>query len=235
MKLGKKEEKDSSAKKPDLKKIGKTAAHTAAGAALAGSVFLGSLFSSPSEVMADKDAPASAPPAIVQVEEMPPEPEFAAEPSTPADVTEKKRTLSERIKDALLRLPVAVRAIFVMPMWAVGYAIIWLVSALVTAAGMPILGPIIRFIIGAAAVIGLVILGEKLLFPDVPIKQLLSKRNLIPLCITAGAIALSGTFGSMLWKDKPYITALIDVGFAAAYLLSFALMARQNKKAGGKV
>ncbi|MBQ4341706.1 MAG: hypothetical protein II756_04265 [Clostridia bacterium] len=216
-------------KKPDIKKIGKAAAHTAAGAALAGSVFLGSLFSSPAEVMeGSKDAPTAAT-AIVQTEELPPEPEFFAAPEAEPEA-EKRRSLKERIKAALLRLPAAVRAAVLLPMWAVGFAVLWIVGAISGLASMPLIGPIVKFILGIAIVAAAVVIGEKLLFPDVPIKKLLSKRNLVPLVICAAGVSLAGTFGGMLWKDKPYITPIVDMGFAAVYLLSFWMMRLEERR-----
>lgn len=207
----KKNEKDNAReKKLDLKKAGKAAAHTAAGAALAGSLFLGSLFSAPSDLVKPEEI--APPPAIVQVEETP----SAEEELTvfSEDVFEK-RTWKDKLREALQKLPLAVRILLLTPMWAVGYGIIWGVSLLAGLISLPIIGPIIKFIIGLAVVFGLLLLGLKALFPKTPLKKLLTKRNLATLLACSGLIALAGALGGVFWSGKPHITALIDICAAA--------------------
>lgn len=207
-------------KKPDLKKLGKKAAHTAAGAGLAISLFFGSLFASPAEIVKPEDA--APPPAVVQMAEPQKEPEL----SLFEESFEEKRSLRDRMREWLTGLPLAVRIVFILPLWGIGFGIIWLISFLVGLMGIPVLGPIIKFLIGAAIVLGLILLAEKLLFPEIPLKKLLSKHNLRALILVACIIGAAGALGGFFWKDKLYITAIIDIAAAAAYVVFLLIFTR---------
>lgn len=219
------EKKKEGGARPDIKKIGKRAAQTAGGALLAVSLFFGGLFASPREITDPASAPQNA---IVQSEAIPSAQEAVI---TVADTaSERKRSLRERIAERIASLPLAVRVLFVLPAWAIGFAIIWLFSALGSLMGVPILGAFIKWLIGAAVVLGLILLAQKLIFPNISLKELLSKKNLVPLAVCAGVIAFAGAFGSLLWKGRPYITAIVDISAVAIYTLLLAILNGKKKK-----
>lgn len=206
----------SAAKKPDLKKAGKRAAQIGGGAALAVSLFFGGLFASPKDIV-DPDSPESA--AIVQTVEAVPSQAASFGAPEADEQSEEKRSLGERIKAWLTSLPLAVRLLFVLPAWAVGFGLIQAFSLLGSLTGIPIVGALIKWFVGAAVLLGLILLAQRLLFPNVPIKELLKKRNLIPLGACAAAIALAGALGGLLWRGRPYLTAIIDISVIAAYTI----------------
>ena len=222
-------EKDKQRNRPDIRRALKKTGHAAAGAGLAVSLFFGSLFSSPAEIIKPEDA--SPPPAIVQEAAPYEEPApFALDTEAP----EEKRSLRDRLRAWLLRLPLGVRLALLLPMWAVGYAIIWAFSALAQLISVPVVGDVLKILIGALVVFGIIVLAEKLMFPDVPIKKLVSGRNMIPLAVTCGVIALAGALGGYLWKDKLWITAVIDIGAAALYTAFFLLFVKRPKRQGSR-
>lgn len=211
-------------KRFDLKRAGKKTAQAAAGAGLAVSLFFGSTFSSPADIMEPDAAPQTA---IVEV----------AEGSAPGDdlVIEApaetgKRGFRQRMRAWLKSLPAAVRALLIVPMWAVGFGIIWLVSLLAGLVNVPILGGVIKFIIGAVVAGALVLAAQKLLFPDIPLKRLLSRGNLTALAVTAAVIGLMGAFGGLLREDLPWLTAAVDCGAVALYVLFFLLFVKAQPK-----
>ena len=216
-------------KKFSLKKAGKNAGRAAAGAGIAASLLLGSLFGSPQEMVdSEKAASAPTPPGIVQIYE----PDSVYDDLTTEDESsEEKRTLRERLRAFILRMPLAVRILVLMPLWAVGYALIWLATMLAGALSLPVVGTILKFIIGAAVVFGLILLAEKLLFPEVRMRDLLSKRNLFALLSAAGVIAAAGTLGGYFWKDLPWLTPVIDAGAALLYVVFFVLFVKRKKPA----
>lgn len=220
---------DEHKKRFDLKKAAKRAGHAAAGAGLAVSMFFGSLFSSPAEIIDPEKAASSSPPAVVQTA---PPPDTSSDFLIDSEVpeAEEKRSWKDRLKAFLLRTPVAVRIIFLLPLWAVGFVLLWAFSALASLIGVPIVGDILKLIIGVLIVMGLIVLGEKLMFPDVPFRKIVSKKNVIPLAITCGVIALAGALGGYLWKDKLWITAAIDVGAAALYIAFFMIFIKRPKR-----
>lgn len=210
--------------KKDLRKLGKKAKQTAAGAALAVSLFFGGLFSSPADVVKPgSDVPSQG---IVISAQLPDQPD----PAVPAlGSSDEKRGFRDRARAWIKSLPLAVRILFVLPFWAVGFGIIWAVSALAGLINVPIIGTVIKILLGALVVFGLVIGAEKLLFPNVPLKKLLSKRNVTALGICSVVIASAGALGGLFWRDKPYITAAIDVGAAALYAVFLLVFVRKPK------
>ena len=216
---------DGKRKKPDIKKGLKRVGQGAAAAGLAVSLFFGGLFAKPAEIVSPDLT--STPPAIVQTEELP---DYDAVLTVPPEEPERKKSFSERIKEWLQRLPFAVRVLIILPMWGVGFGILWLGSLLGDLIGIPVIGTIIKWIVGVIVIAGLIIFGEKILFPEVPVKKLASRKNLIALGVTASIIALAGAFGKYYWEDKPFITALIDIGAGGLYLLFLSIYTGTIKK-----
>lgn len=212
--------------RPDLKKAGKRAAQVAGGAVLAISLFFGGLFASPKEIIDPASSQQGG--AIVQTEAVP----SAAENLiiTADTIPERKRSLRERIAERITRLPMAVRVLFVLPAWAIGFAILWAFSLLTSLLGVPILGAFLKWLIGAAVVLGLILLAQKLIFPNISLKELLSKKNLVPLAVCAAVIAFAGAFGGLLWKGRPYITAIVDISAVAVYTLLLAVLNGKKRK-----
>lgn len=217
------------AKKPDIGRAAKAAGRTAAGAGMAASVLLGSLFSSPGELAQNGGLPSSPPPAVVQTFEADPVYDNYTTAEEPAEA-EEKRGRRDRLRALILRMPLALRITVLMPMWAAGYAVIWAFSLLAGALSLPVAGTVLKFIIGAAVVFGLILLAEKLLFPEVRMRDLLSRRNLTALLVTAGVIAAAGALGGHIWKEAPWLTAVIDVGAAMLYVVFFLIFIKGRSK-----
>lgn len=211
-------------KKHDLKKIGKKAAQTAAGAGLAASLFLGSAFGAPAKPGEDQlSMPQTA---IVQTLE----PVSPAEaPPAPAVIDEEKRAKLSGVSAWLSRQPIGVRLLLLIPVWAIGAGVIWAAIAATGALSVPIVGAVIKFMVGALAVFGLAITAQKAVFPEVPLKELLSKKNLTALIIAACVIAAAGSLSGLLWPDKPYITLIVDAAAAVLFLLYFLIFVKRKK------
>ena len=218
-------EKASESKKPDLKKIGKRAKQTAAGAALAASLFFGGLFSSPADIVKpEAETPSQG---VVMTAELP---SYSAEPAVVSAQDESKRGFRDRVRAWVKSLPLAVRLLFVLPCWAVGFGLIWLATALAGLMNVPVIGTILKIVLGALILFGLIILAEKLIFPDIPLKKLLSKHNIAALGITSLVIAAAGALGGLFWKDKPYLTAVIDISAAALYVAFLLIFVKKPKQ-----
>lgn len=218
-------EKEHTINRAELKRMGKKAKQAAAGTALAASLFLGGAFASPKDIAPPEGSGSS--PAIVQTVELPQAaPDFIPVP----DDNERKRSLRSRIADRFRSLPLIARILILLPIWAIGFGIVWAVSLSAGALSIPVLGPVLRFLIGTLAAFGLVLTAQKAVFPSVPIKNLLSKKNLAALLIASCVIGCAGAIGSVLWRSRPYVTAIIDVLAAAAYVCFFVLFVRKRKE-----
>ena len=168
-------------KKEEKKKAG--AAGAAAAVVAAASVAVAGAFSSPAAILDDEDKP-SAYVERAEAEESSPE----SSPDDTEDEEEKKKPgLKAAIRNKLLSLPLAVRALLLVPMWAIGTGIIFLLGGLWSVLS-PALGKVLGAVALAALAYGIIALGLKALFPNMPIKKLINRKTLPAVCI-AGAVA----------------------------------------------
>jgi len=128
---------------------------------------------------------------------------------------EEKRGVRAKIRQLLLRMPLAIRACVLMPLWCFGFAIEAVASVLLKLIVMPVLSAVLKLLLFALIAFALVVLGLKLLFPGIPLRLLLTKQNLIILicaCVFCGIIS---TVLDYAYPDKwwlPGITNLVGAG-----------------------
>ena len=157
-----------------LKKLGKKALTGVICAVAAAALAVGSLVDSPDELFSG--APQSA--------------HVIAANADPVDTAapEKKPTLRDRLRWLFLSQPSAVRGIVLLPLWALGKGLIWLLTTLF-AAMSPVLQAVLGVLLNAALLFGVFALVYKLLFPNKRLKDLFTKRNILLLAI--GSLTLS--------------------------------------------
>lgn len=186
-----------------------------AAAVVAAGVAVNQAFS-PSELTHDmaQDAP-------VQIEEPVP-----ADPDTDvlAAYTEQRRmSRADRVRTAFLRLPGAVKAAVLLPLWTVGA----LPAALVTA-----LSPFWRALVGlglhAAALAAVFALAYKLLFPHKKLRELFRKKNLKWLFLAALLLTAVNVLLGEVWAGWPVLRAalMLAAGYLTLWLLWKRLCAR---------
>lgn len=125
--------------------------------------------------------------------------------------------LIARFRQAVLSLPSAVRLLVVVPLWAIGTALMTLVSFLWNVIFASPLGAFIAsFAVGFAVLTVLFAATAKILFPDVPLRRILCKRNILILGVSA--IALAGLDAAMplFWHQYPAVSALVKLAAGAA-------------------
>lgn len=215
-----------------LKSLKKKAIRTAAGITAAASVLAGTLFTKPEELTKSDVLMTEA--AIVCVEE---EKEAPAEKTRQA-VTERKKEgpfarLLEKIRSAVMKLPVWARRVFVLPLCAVGWGIMDLCGVLWRAVGSPVAAFAGRWIVAAAVLFGIAAAALKILFPDVKAKELFNKPNLIALGLTCLLMALADPVCGYIWPDKRWPGPLMTAGIGACFILFIAApVAARRLKAG---
>ena len=189
--------------KEQLKKLGKRAAATTAGIIAAVSLALGGVVDSPDELF-------SGAPQAAHVVICAPDQDDCATGAASAEPTKKER-LRDKIRKLFLSQPSFVRGIVLLPFWAVGKLILALFSLLFTALS-PILQIILGVLLNALLLFGLFLIVLKLLFPNLRLRDLLTKRNVILLA--AGSILLSVTDAVLrnYWEDYRPISIAIKLG-----------------------
>lgn len=95
-------------------------------------------------------------------------------------------TWREQIRIRIQKLPLPVRVLILLPLWGIGELINVLLSALIAS---PVGRFLLMLLLEIGLILGLFALVWKLLFPDIPLRKVFSKKN-IPWLI-GGALILS--------------------------------------------
>ncbi len=183
-----------------LRKFGKRAAATAAGVLAALSLTLGAVVDSPDELFSGTAQTAHAVYCVSAQED-------CAQDASPTEPAKK-----ERLRDKLRRLFFSqtsfVRGAVLLPFWAVGKVLFSLISLLFTALS-PILQIILGVLLNALLLFGLFLIVLKLLFPNLKLRDLLTKRNIILLAIGSIFLSVTDILLKTFWEDyRPISIAL---------------------------
>ena len=133
-----------------------------------------------------------------------------------------------KLRQAVLSLPSAVRLILITPLWALGTALMTAVTFLWNIIFASPLGAFIAsFAVGFAVLFGLFAVTAKMLFPNVPLRKLLSKRNILVLGIAALLLSVIDWLAPTYWQQYPIYAAAVKFGIAAFVI---GVMAYRIKK-----
>lgn len=152
---------------------------------MAAGLILGGVFRTSDELLENKDRAIPDPPAVVEMLEAQSNPDDGDGAATQTE--EKKKSLRERIRCAVLRLPLWLRTVICLPLWCAGQIVIFATGLLWDTILSPVLKTLLPWISFAliTALVAAVVL--KLLFPQLKAKEIFGKRNLIIL-ITGTAL-----------------------------------------------
>ena len=175
------------------------------------SLLTGLAFSNPSEIIEDQSEAANyrPTPIVMDVDDFVNAP--VEDDEDDADEQKgSKMSISARFKQAVLTLPQSVRVLLVVPLWAAGTAILTMISFLWNVLFASPLGAFIASLaLGFAIMLGLFTVTAKALFPDVPLRKILCRRNVIIIgCL---ALLLSGidAVAPIYWSQYPLAAALV--------------------------
>ena len=159
------------------KKAGRKAAGAAVAFTAAVGVFISSLFGSPNDLLID---PSAGKPAIVMDISTGDENEEEQESN---EENEVKPGFFARIRMAIYKLPLFVRVAIGLPLWALGWLVTQAFSALWKLFLAPAAERILTFLIMAAVLLAVMTVLQKLIFPDLPLREILSKPNILIVLI----------------------------------------------------
>ena len=216
-----------------MKKSAKRAAATTAVALLtAASVVTGSLFDTPAALLPDDGSPA-----IVYT--MTAEPDGAGDDDAGVNEDESAETrkrggIRAILRARILRLPLLVRLLVLLPLWALGTAILAAAGA-----AWPLLSPTLGKAAGFALLLALLAgsfaLAAKAAFPDLPVKKLFSRRSLTALLLGATGLSVADAVLGAAWADYEQAkTIALSVGFFLALscvAVPFALREQKRRLA----
>ena len=195
-------------KKNDIKK-------TAVAITTAAALMTSGLFKDPAEIVKDEEVYAPPPPIVETFDRAP-----ADDGSEDVIVEEEdeKKTPKDRLRDMLLRMPRAVRIILLLPLWCVGTVLMTVLTPLFNAVLPPLLNIVIRWVLIAAILVALAAAACKLIFPDIPLKKVFSKKNMLSAVIYGALVGMSGWVLEDLYPESRFLVPGVYAGAAALFI-----------------
>ena len=200
-----------------LKNIGKKAGRAVVCALAAAALAISSLADTPDELFSGTSQPGQS---------------VVARADTINDAeTEKKPSFRERLRRFFLRQPSVVRGLLMLPFWAVGKALLGLLSLLFTALS-PVWQILLGVLLNAALLFGLFALVYKLLFPNKRLRDFFTKRNILLLAAGSLLLSVADTILRAYWEDyRPVSVAIkLAAGLLVLSLLAWRIFGKRKKK-----
>jgi|GEM_PF-1130239 len=201
----------------------------------AASVVTGSLFKTPEALLPDDGAPSvvyNMTNALDGAED-----DDAGVEEDESEESRRRGGVRAVLRARILQLPLIVRLLVVLPLWALGSVILAAAGAAWTLLS-PVLGKIAGFALLLALLIGAFLLAAKALFPDLPIKKVLNRRSLVALVLGAAALAAADAVLGAAWDG--YASGkniVLSVGFflaLACAAVPFALREQKRRLTAAK-
>jgi hypothetical protein len=193
-------------------KTGKRVAAGAAGAVAAASLLVNTVVTDPATLLKPADASVTDPSHVCTVD--------GTEHRSYVLETDRDEpfTLRERICLRVQSWPLPVRALVLLPLWGIGELLTVLLSAFWNS---PVGQVFLHFMLEAALLTGLFMLVWKLLFPNVPVRKLFSKKYLPWLIGGALVITAADALLGYFWEDWKVwrIVLFALVGFVVLLVL----------------
>ncbi len=229
------EEKPTGEQAKRQKRRSRRAAATAVAAVTAGGVVMGGLFSSPDELMNGPDGDDAPVPVIDTAV-----PDGGAaggddlddeDTGDGEDEDRRRGGLRSRARQWIWQLPASVRALVGVPLWALGWLILTGASALWGGVLSPVFGTVLGWALTAAVLLGAFALTAKAMFPDLPLKKILNRRNFLGLLFGTAILALAEAVVPLFWDGYGKIAQLVRaLGSAGILALMTALFARRENR-----
>ena len=203
-------------KKPEelddkLKKVKKKVVGGATAAGLGASVLLGGMFESPEELMQKTSESYPQPSPIVMTVDL--DEEDTDEDNDGEETTEEEKIgLFAKIKKKILELPAGIRAIVGVPLWAIGWVIIHVLSIAWEAVLAPVLGFLLKWVLAGLALVGVFAAAMKCAFPHLPLKKILRPKNILFLVLGTVILGVLDKVIPLFWEEYTGYRFLVMLG-----------------------
>lgn len=137
---------------------------------------------------------------------------------------EAEKTRVDAVRGWIIGLPVVVKTLLFLPLWALGAIPVTIGTAVFTAMA-PIWAQIMGVLLQAAVLVGVFAGVYKLLFPNRKVKDLFKKRNFKWLLMGAGTVSVANVLLTTAWTGWPIVRAIAMtvVGFGVLCLLWYRI------------
>ena len=110
-------------------------------------------------------------------------------------------SFKERLKKLIYRIPVKIRTIFFVPIWALGHVLIALGEAFFKTIFIPLAQQIAGFILQTLILFLVIGICIKILFPDLPWSKIFSKKTIISVLIGSLIIKICDLILPHIFED----------------------------------
>ena len=190
------------------KKKGSAAASGAVAAVTAAGVLMGGAFASPDDLLND------GPNAIVQTMDTGSQidnGDGGGDDAVEEEENGSRRTLTGSVRRFVLSVPREVRALVGVPLWALGTAVIAVVSSLWSAVLSPVAATVLSWLVFAVLALLVFTLAVKTAFPDLPLKKILNKRSILSIILLCFAFGALDSVLPFFWEDYQMVSKLLKV------------------------
>ncbi|MCE5188438.1 MAG: hypothetical protein LLF75_04575 [Eubacteriales bacterium] len=209
-------------KSKKFKKFGRKALAVCAGVIAACSIALGSLAGTPDELFSGVQ------PAAQVTASQTADDSRSPGKSKRADSAQKSR-LRNWLRKVFFSQPSVVRGVVLLPFWAVGKALLLLISLLFTAMN-PFLQILLGVLLNAALLFGLFFILLKLLFPNLRLRDLFKKRTILLIAACSVLLSVADAILRASWEDYRPISIAIKLGLGlfVLALLSYRIFGKRK-------
>ncbi|MBO4914087.1 MAG: hypothetical protein J5449_02675 [Oscillospiraceae bacterium] len=212
-----------------MKKTTKKAAVTTALALLtAASVVTGSLFESPAALLPEDGAPNIVYNMNTGLDGA--DDDDAGMQEDESEETRRRGGVRAVLRERILRLPLIVRLLVILPMWALGSVLLAAFGAAWTLM-QPVLGKLAGFAIMLAVLAAAFFLCAKAVFPDLSVKKLFSRRSVVALLLGASGLTLADALLPAVWAEYEQMKTIVLSGgfFVALCCAAIPLALREQR------
>ncbi len=120
--------------------------------------------------------------------------------------------IAQKIRGLIYKVPVKVRSVVFVPLWAIGSAILWAGDLFFSTLIAPFVHVIASFLLQTLVVFGIVALCVKILFPDLPLKKIVSKKMLLSVLAGSAFVCFCDLIVPRFWEGYGSFRNVTRVG-----------------------
>ncbi len=145
----------------------------------------------------------------------------------------KATSMKDRFREGILALPLGVRFLFVLPLWFIG-SLVMAGGHLLFMALSPFAHLILSFLLFVAVIGAAFTLTAKAMFPDLPLRKILCKRNIVGILIASGVAFAADMILGVTWPEYGQVKTLVVAGLILVCLGSLVLWFARRENARRK-
>ena len=135
------------------------------------------------------------------------------------------------VRQVILKLPLAVRALFVVPQWIIGSLVVHL-GGLLFAGLSPVLHWVLSFVLFALVIAAAFTVTAKAMFPDLPLRKILNRHSIKWILIASAAAFAADLVLGAFWAGYAHFKALVTFGLILLSLVALLIWftRRENRR-----